>query len=335
MKIVAQNPTDFLSGAIPDSSRVAHRIQRISPEELAKLPHGIVILGLADDTGVQNVGGRTGAKEGPQALRERLYRFTTQDFPAAVYDLGDLHPTGSVEDTHKQATQLLRQALRAGHLPVVLGGGHDLAFAEARALLEEQGGRINFLNVDAHLDLRDTSRGITSGSPWYLLLREKSFHKNNCKLVEFGIQDHCNSPALFAHAHAHKVDIHRLEKIRAAGSAEKQFSRLLSSAAKAAPTLVSIDIDSVQASQAPGCSAAQVMGFTAAEVIAFARAAGAESRVRSFGLYELSPVLDPAKLTAQLAAHCIHAFLLGTLQRRGGTIGSWPAKIPAKKTTRR
>jgi formiminoglutamase len=79
---------------------------------------------------------------------------------------------------------------------------------------------------------------------------------------------------------------------------------------------VSLDIDAVQACQAPGCSAPQVLGLQAQEFIRCSELAGANSRVRSFGVYEVSPPLDFDQHTATLAAQSILAFIHGVGERK-------------------
>lgn len=303
----------------PESFRVGGQIKKVSLTTLAQHGSGIVIIGIADDMAIQNVKGRPGARFAPTVIRERLFQLVAPELKIPLYDLGDIQSESNIETTHARAREWIQAVHKAKHIPVVLGGGHDLAFPEARALLDAHPkGSIGFLNVDAHLDLRSTSAGITSGSPWYLLLQEKEFAARKCELVEFGIQPHCNAPALLDTAIAHKVKIHWLAKIRDKRlSAEKQFAKLLQSLGKKHKNLqVSLDIDSVQACQAPGCSAPQVLGFTAAEFIRYSELAGQNKQVRSIGIYEVSPPHDFDHHTSRLAAQAILAFILGVARRK-------------------
>jgi len=292
-----------------DGTRLGHHALPLARENIRSSKHGIVILGLADDTGIRNVGGRPGAKDGPGALRQKLYKFTSAAPAKPLYDLGDLAPADSIEATHSDARVLVRELTEAGHFPVVIGGGHDLGFPHALGVLEARPARFRFLNVDAHLDVRPTTNGITSGSPWFLLREHPLFQSTRSRLEEFGIQPHCNSAPLVSYASRHKFGLHWLEQIKR--PADKAFTRLLGPAKGTEQLLVSLDIDSVQFADAPGCSAPQTLGFTPAEVIRMSYLAGAHPRVASFGLFELSPPLDPDGRTALLAAHCINACVQG------------------------
>ena len=297
----------------PDVNRVSGAIIPINLSELKKQPHGIVILGLADDQGVKNVGGRPGASKGPEAFRQKFYRLTIESLPYPLYDLGDLNPEANIEATHAAAQSLIKQIHEAGHVPFIIGGGHDLAYPEAAALLEHHNDQaVTFINLDAHLDLRHTHNGITSGSPWYLLAESTRFIKSKSKLIEIGVQKQCNSSELVDYAKKHKITVHWLHDLR---KKKVNLEKLLTSLLKSRISLVSLDIDGVRWSDAPGCSAPQNTGFTAEEAIQLCYLAGTSKTVKSFGIYELSPPLDRDNQTAALVARCAHSFLEGYTTR--------------------
>jgi formiminoglutamase len=313
MKILPCNPKSLAGTANLDDSRLGNHVKPVELSQLADIAHGIAIVGFSDDTGIRNVGGRTGAAEGPSALRQKLYKFTTGAPSLPIYDLGDLLPLGSIEETHRAGALICRRLHETGHTPVVIGGGHDLGFPPALGLLEARAGkRIGFCNIDAHLDVRPATNGITSGSPWFLLREHPLFAKSKSRMEEFGLQRHCNASVLVEYATRHKFGLHWLSDIRKNRKpVAHQFADLLKKLSKDDSVLVSFDIDSVQWSDAPGCSAPQTVGFTAAEAIEMCERSGENKKVKSFGLFELSPALDPDGRTAALAAHCVNAFLRG------------------------
>lgn len=308
MKILPFNSKSLVLSGSLDNSRFGCHVEEVTLDSLENAKHGIVILGLADDQGIKNVGGRTGAKDGPQAARQKLYKFTLGSPSIPVYDLGDILPENDLATTHAGIASILDKIHALGHFPLLIGGGHDLAFPEAKSLLDSYG-QIGVCNIDAHLDLRPVSQAITSGSPWFLLHEYPPFKKSKSRFVEFGIQEHCNAHSLLDYAHKNKIEIHWLKKL-APKNRLKKFQQILSSLGKCNAVQISLDIDSVTWSQAPGCSAPQVNGFSAEEVIEMSRIAGAYKKTRSFGVYELSPPLDDGR-TATLVAHCIAAFIDG------------------------
>lgn len=315
MKIMPKSPKYFLSPTGREKSRLGTMVQEISLSELTQKKPGVVIFGIPDDKAIHNVGGRGGAKEAPDMIRTKLYRFTGKIFSFPVYDLGNLESQEQITETHERAKLVLEEIRRTGHLPIILGGGHDLAYPEAISLIDDKKKfSYGFLNIDAHLDLRNTDNGITSGSPWFLLLENPLFKKHKGKLVEFGIQSHCNIDELFAYAKKHSVEILAWEKVQKNPS--RSFTAALKKLAVKNKILVSLDIDSVKSSDAPGCSAPQTSGFSAESVIHFSYESGKHKKVYSFGIYEVSPCLDQDNRTSVLAAHCVHSFLKGFEMRK-------------------
>lgn len=312
MKISPFDPKNAAGSTGVDSSRLGLHVSSLGAADIDDAEHGIVILGIADDAGIRNVGGRPGAAAGPAAARSRLYKFTTGIPAVPVYDLGDVLPEESIEATHASAASLVRAVAVAGHYPIVIGGGHDLGFPHALGVLEATGTKTLFLNVDAHLDVRPVDKGITSGSPWYLLNEHPLFRETKSRLVEFGIQPHCNAHSLVGYAKANKFALHWLADVRKKKApADQAFARLLGPRTGKEALVVSLDIDSVQLADAPGCSAPQTVGFLPTEAIQMSFHAGAHPRARSFGVFELSPALDPDGRTALLVAHCINACIAG------------------------
>jgi arginase family enzyme len=213
----------------------------------------------------------------------------------------------------------VRAIREAGHFPLVIGGGHDLGFPHALGVLEASEKKTRFCNIDAHLDVRPVTNGITSGSPWFLLREHPLFAATRSTVEEFGIQPHCNAHSLVDYARKHQFGLHWLADLRKGkAGAGKAFSRLLGPGAGKERLLVSLDIDSVRFSEAPGCSAPQTLGFRAEEVLEMSYLAGAHPRVDSFGVFELSPPLDPDGRTALLVAHCINSCIQGFAARRRG-----------------
>ena len=197
-----------------------------------------------------------------------------------------------------------------------MGGGHDLAFPEALGLMKSfPKKKIGFLNIDAHLDLRPTHNGITSGSPWYLVRENSHFDPIRSKIVEFGIQPHCNAHSLLLYAKEKKIEILWLKNLKKAAAV---FKRELGKLSQRDAIQVSLDIDSIKSSEAPGCSAPQTFGFSPDEIISMCEMSGMNKKVRSFGIYEVSPPLDHDGRTVSLAAQCLWAFIKGfsTRQRK-------------------
>ena len=78
---------------------------------------------------------------------------------------------------------------------------------------------------------------------------------------------------------------------------------------------VSLDIDAVRSTEAPGASASNPSGLKAPELEKIAYIAGRSSNVRYIDIMEVSPPLDEDHRTAALAASAIFGFLRGLSER--------------------
>ncbi|MBY0471818.1 formimidoylglutamase [bacterium] len=277
------------------------------------------LLGIPDHQGVVHVGGRIGAGLGPSAFREAFSRLKGKNQVRDLCrDLGDVkNLTQNVEENHARAAKELSLAQATCGVSVYVGGGHDHGFSQLQGIFDYVAStkktkpRIGCMNVDAHLDVRKPDPEITSGSPFYLALEAGILSPD--RLIEFGIQQHCNAPALWAYVEKKKVPVVPFEKLRG-GKAVATFKRTLSALAKKCDAVVvSFDLDAVAEAFAPGVSAPQAEGFSASEAMEMVEVAGREKKVISLGIFELNPLHDVGGRTARLAAHLAYHFVLARL----------------------
>ena len=192
----------------------------------AAIPRGadICIIGFPHDEGVRRNKGRVGAAAGPAHFRERYRPMGTLVNPEfgcdlatlKILDAGDICASLDLEAAHAQLTARVAEALAAGCVPFVVGGGNDQSYANAAGLLQHlkqhvptessvsqssppphdgllrpdncaEPPRVLVINIDAHLDVRPLRDGqVHSGSPFRLLLEDARF--SNGRLVEFAAQ---------------------------------------------------------------------------------------------------------------------------------------------------
>jgi formiminoglutamase len=276
------------------------------------------IIGIPDHQAVLNVGGRIGSARGPAEFRKIFSTFKGKNsFRGVVHDLGDvLSLTRDVEANHLQASDLVFQGQRVTGFSVVVGGGHDHGFSHLRGILaalraKSPRARLGCINIDAHFDVRSASPVITSGSPFYLALESGVLDPK--RFVEFGIQTHCNSPELWQYIADNGVSVVPFNRMRS-GQAVDLFQKALKKLALACDAIViSLDLDAVASSYAPGVSAPQSEGFTAMEVISMMEISGREKKVCSLGIFELNPEHDEGARTARLAATAAYHFIESAL----------------------
>lgn len=133
----------------------------------AKEVAGVVLLGFACDEGVRRNKGRIGAAGAPQAVRKLLAN-TAWHLTRPVYDGGDVGcPDGDLDAAHGRLAERVAAALDLGHFPLVLGGGHEVAFGSWSGLNRHLAGsgKVGIINFDAHFDLRMKLEQASSGTP--------------------------------------------------------------------------------------------------------------------------------------------------------------------------
>ena len=131
---------------------------------------GFAIVGFRCDEGVVRNNGRVGAAEGPKAIRQSLAGLPVHFAQNLVklIDVGDICCFDTnLEEAQVALGELIKQIHSSGYFPLILGGGHEVAYASwLGAGNVRQNKRLGVLNVDAHLDLRPLTpeTGRTSGN---------------------------------------------------------------------------------------------------------------------------------------------------------------------------
>ncbi|MBB3191767.1 formimidoylglutamase [Halomonas cerina] len=294
----------------PDSERWH---QRIRPLEAGAVP-GTVLIGFASDAGVARNQGRPGATAGPKAIRRALA-------PLAWHRRGPAHDAGDVtcegdalEDAQAELADRLAPLLDAGHLPIVLGGGHEVAYASWSGLARhlERGAeppRVGIINFDAHFDLRDPAQVRSSGTPFAQIAERCQARGWPFRYACLGVSRAANTRALFQRAEALDVlvredrefDPLRLDAIR------RDVGRFV---AACDHLYLTIDLDVLPAAEAPGVSAPAPRGVSLALLEPLLEVIRDSGKLRLADLAELNPRFDVDARTAKVAARLVHLLTL-------------------------
>ena len=270
------------------------------------------IIGIPDH---QAVIGRLGARRGPEAFRRVWKRLSGKTLNAGqVMDLGDVSGlTPHIQTNHDLAAERIQKAHAEYERSVIIGGGHDhghshlLGIKKALESTQTKKVKLGCINIDAHLDVRSAHPVITSGSPFYLAIKNQTLEPK--RFVEFGIQSHCNAEGLWKFVQEHQIRVVPMHELRL-GSAVSRFRKELNRLARCSDQIVvSFDLDSVAEAYSPGVSAPQSEGFSPQEIVAMMEIAGSEKKCISLGIFELNPEHDIGDRTARLAATAAFHFL--------------------------
>lgn len=245
---------------------------------------------------------RPGSRSGPQAIRhaspglEEHSVYSGKDLrDASFYDAGDLLlPLGNAQRSLVVIEQAADTILRDRKFPLLLGGEHLVSLGALRAAARYHPG-LAVVHLDAHADLRTDYLGETHSHAAVM------YHANRelgLELYQFGIRSATAEELTFAKQHTHFYPFHVLDPLR---SALKEL--------RGRPVYISLDIDVVDPAFAPGTGTPEPGGITSAELLA-AVSVLSELQLVGMDLVEVSPVYDPAGITAMLAAKVVREVIL-------------------------
>ncbi len=271
--------------------------------------HSFVLLGYACDEGVRRNGGRVGAAEGPDAIRRELGKMANH-LPSRdhVLDMGNVRcMQGDLEKSQEVTSGLVTKIVQNGGIPLLMGGGHDIAFAHFRgirsALTPSQS--LGVINFDAHFDLRTFEKGPHSGSPFYQIAMECKENNLDFRYLCLGIRREANPAELFHRARELGVGYLELQdfSMHHIESTLKTLGTFLSSMDQ---VYVTVDMDGFSSAYSPGVSASSPVGFTPEIVMCCLKEVISSGKVRGLDVAETNPTYDRDGQTAKLAASILH-----------------------------
>ena len=268
---------------------------------------GVVLLGFACDEGVRRNKGRIGAAGAPQAVRKLLAN-SAWHLNRPVYDGGDVScPDGDLDAAHGRLAERVAAALELGHFPLVLGGGHEVAFGSWSGLNRHLGGsgKVGIINFDAHFDLRMKLEQASSGTPFFQIAEQCAAEGSPFHYACLGVAETANTQALFARADELGVWYVKDEAMNERALPTLQ-SGLDAFIADCDHLYLTIDLDVLPGAVMPGVSAPAARGVELAVIeplIAHIRACG---KLRLADLAEYNPTLDQDNRSARVAARLVH-----------------------------
>jgi len=279
---------------------------------------GIALLGFASDAGVIRNHGRPGAADGPRTLRRALANLAWHGGgDARLYDAGDVAcEADQLEAAQAMYAEQLADLLTAGHFPIGLGGGHEIAWAAYPGLERALRGdprleRLGIVNFDAHLDLRRPEipgRG-TSGTPFLQIAESRAAAGRKFRYLCFGASESANTPALFERARDLGVEI--VPDVDAGTPAAQ--ARLQQFLDESSAVYLTFCLDVLPPAVAPGVSAPSGLGVALHRAVALLRETLAHcghrtpaSKLLLADVAEFNPRFDPDGRTARTAARLVY-----------------------------
>ena len=300
----------FFSGGDRNDPRLGETVQS-DPERYRDAD--LVILGCPQDEGVRRIGGRIGAAEAPDAIREQFYKLTTFNIRKKIFDLGDVKIGSSLEETHDTHTTVVEQILRDGKRVIVLGGGNDISYPDGVAMAEVFGADWWIgVNIDSHLDVRIAAER-NSGTQYRQLLDEGRLKPTY--FYEAGYQTHLTSPVYYEYIRNLGVNRISLEQLRSRAEADLELKEQIRAKfighSSSLNTFFGFDMDGVRMADAPGTSAPSPLGLRAGEFIQLVKYAASLANTKIIEFSEVNPKFDVDNRTSKLVAIGMHRFCTG------------------------
>jgi formiminoglutamase len=297
-----QGRTDSEEGAL---ARRWHERVQVHHEDA---PAGVALLGFACDAGVQRNHGRAGAAEGPTAIRKALANLAWHH-EEHVYDAGNVACVrDALEAAQGELGMQVSHLLNEGHFPIVLGGGHEIAYGSFLGLarhaeVQERPPVIGIVNLDAHFDLRAGDRG-SSGTPFRQIAEACEANGAEFRYLVFGISEPGNTEALFHRARELGVQWHGDEECTR-DNMETLLDALTFFADEVDWLYLTVCLDVLPAAVAPGVSAPAAFGVELGVVETLIDAAKATGKLMLADIAELNPTFDRDGITAKVAARLV------------------------------
>ena len=279
------------------------------------------VLGAPFDFGTQF---RPGARFGPRSIREASTLFSfghagaydheddvtyLENDKVRIVDIGDadIVHTDTVK-SHANIETGVRAILKAGAVPIVLGGDHSINIPCINAFSDAE--PFHLVQIDAHLDFVDERHGVRygHGNP----MRRAAEKEYVTGLSQIGIRN-VSSTARDGYVDARKMgsDIVSVRQFRKMG-VEKMLGRI----PKGKRYYVTIDIDGFDPSIAPGTGTPSHGGFLYYEVLELLDGLTRRGSVIGVDLVEVAPDYDPTGSTQTLAAQLL-LNLIGRIAANG------------------
>ncbi len=300
-------------------------------ESIKSLDVQYVILGLPEDVGVFANHGKSGTSTAWKATIKILLntQSNTHTHAKRVLILGhlnfeeelealsklnrtktkDINRARTIVDTiDKQVTNCIYTIVKAGKIPIIIGGGHNNAYGNIKGASLALGNPINAINFDAHTDFR-AQEGRHSGNGFSYAFNEGFL--NNYFI--FGLHENYTSQAIFDILNSKKtLDFNSYEAIEV--RKELKFKNEMKRALKHIdnkPFGLEIDCDAIE--NIPS-SAKTPSGFSVNKARQFVNYFGNSTQVSYLHICEAAPTKKTESQVGKLISYLITDFIRSNIK---------------------
>lgn len=263
---------------------------------------------------------RSGSREAPDAIRQAFYYNTTYspDFDVDiadinVADLGDVDvDLMDLAATQTRTREILTELYELGITPVVIGGDHSISYATVKAACQRADiDNLGFIQFDAHQDLRHSHGGQPSSGVQFRQLLEERPEFNGESYAQVGIRGFMNSRPYMEYANEQGITVFTGRDVERTGMASVVEQALEIATTGTDGFFVTVDIDCLDLSVAPGTAAPSPGGLSAWDILEGVYAVGAHEATLGMDLVEIAPPHDVNHLTSIMGATILLHYLGG------------------------
>jgi len=260
---------------------------------------------------------RTGARFGPNAVRQASLNIETYSFRAgidvedlALHDLGDLHASTSPKRTVDMLKLVVADVLAAKKMPIAIGGEHTITLGMMKGL-GAKAEKTALVSFDAHLDLRKEFMGLTLSHTTFMRVINEEVKP--AKIIEVGTRAVCKEE--LAYADGSGIDFFTSQQIREEGAAQI-IQKLKEELAPYENVYLTVDMDVLDPAFAPAVQNPEPEGLDTHTLLDIVCGL-CDRRVVGFDVVEVAPSYDQG-ISAVAAAKVIFQMLCQLERARKG-----------------
>lgn len=271
--------------------------------------HSTALLGFMCDEGVRLNKGRVGAHDAPNVIRKAMANLAAHTGHDRVVDLGNISYQDNLPASQQALTEHVTKCQQQGLKTLVLGGGHETAFAHGMGIYQASPDKkVGIINFDAHLDIR-LAKEASSGTPFkqladYCQATNRPFH-----YMCIGASLAANTGSLLDTAKHLGIEIIWDTECNSHGLANI-LSRLKDLIAQVDVLYLTVDLDVLPLACMFAVSAPAPYGVELGLLIEIAEFIKQTGKLTAADFVEFNPALDNEGLCAKVAARFAWQLLL-------------------------
>ena len=280
------------------------------------------LVGVPFDGGVTN---RPGARYGPSGVRDasqmvrtvnQATRVAPYDCDVRICDIGDAVVTSPFElqGSHAEIERAFDECVQRDVWPLAVGGDHSVTLPILRSLRKRQDEPMGLIHIDAHADTGENYGGskFHHGAPFARAVEEGLIDPK--RTIQIGIRGSIADANQWSFSHESGMRVVYMqefyETMRSPAGVDgiaDEIYRVLGD--PSAPCYLSVDIDALDPSFAPGTGTPEIGGISTLEMQLLIRSLSRLENLVGADLVEVSPPFDNTGNTSMTGAMILFEML--------------------------